>query len=76
MGKALNTLKCSAAGFVLLHASDLSPVWLIEPYRRFVSGLVFANRFTAAAFLIAIAVSVATLMICSAQYEARLKSRA
>lgn len=75
MRKALEYLKCSTASFVLLHASDLSPVWLIEPYRRFVSGLIFANRFTAAAFLISIAVSVATLMICSAQYEARLKSR-
>lgn len=76
MKQTLSALRCSAAGFVLLHASDLSPVWLIEPYRRFVSGLVFANRFTAAAFLVAIAISVATLMICSAQYEARLKSRA
>lgn len=76
MKRTLNALKCSAAGLVLLHASDLSPVWLIEPYRRFVSSLVFANRFTAAAFLVSIFVSLAVLLSCTAQHEARLKNGA
>jgi hypothetical protein len=68
--KALNALRCGAAGLILLHATDLNPLWLIEPYRHFVNGLIFANQLTSAIFLFAVALSVATLMNCSIQLEA------
>ena len=71
MNRALNAVKCSAAGIVLLHATDLNPLWLIEPYRRLISSLVFYNRFTAIMFLIAIFVALGVVISCSDKARAQ-----
>ena len=65
MTRALRRLKCSLAGLVLLHATDLSPLWLIGPYQKWFSELALANQYTVAALLAATIVSLATLASCS-----------
>ena len=62
MNQVLNTLKFTAVGFVLLHASDLSPIWLIEPYRKLVNTVVFSHPIGPTVFLIAIFVAFAVLL--------------
>ncbi|MDO8522126.1 MAG: hypothetical protein Q7S08_02460 [bacterium] len=62
MNQALNTLKFTAVGFVLLHASDLSPIWLFEPYRKLVNAVVFSHPIGPVLFLGAIFVAFAVLL--------------
>ena len=69
MIRALKVPACTTAAIVLLHATDMSPLWFIGPYRRWFSEIVLSSEVNIAWFLLAILISLAILAVYTPRNE-------
>ena len=75
MTQALKRAMCTVAGVVLLHASDLSPLWLFEPYRQRVNAMLMSHPIAPVIFLILIFAALTILVGCLSEKSNRQTTR-